>query len=189
MFLKDAVCIFFILKTFKNLFWKTIDFVENLEMTQIAGGSKGKRRHGHVLCVIMTQCVGKSICGSPLTVRRVSTEFKLSLIRNFSYYLSRNSLILLYMTLLWWWLVACEAEYIIFISTKIVFLLFLSLFINIYESSGYFIFCGSKIISYALFCWFLRGVLRPCLTSMIKRFCENKQQFVAVNDFGEKALS
>ena len=30
---------FFILKTFKNSFWKTIDFVENLEITQIAGDS------------------------------------------------------------------------------------------------------------------------------------------------------
>ena len=145
------------------MFWKTINFVGNLEMTQIAGGSKGKRRHGHVLCVIMTQCVGKAIRGSLLTVRHVSTAFKLSLIRIFCYYLSRNSLILLYMTLLWWWLVACEDEYIIFISTEIVFLLFLSLFINIYEASGYFIFYGSKIISYALFCWFLRGVLRTLL--------------------------
>ena len=29
---------FFILKTFKYFFWKTIDFIKNLEMTQIAGG-------------------------------------------------------------------------------------------------------------------------------------------------------
>ena len=31
---------FVILKTF-NFFWKTIDFVKNLEMTQIAGGWRG----------------------------------------------------------------------------------------------------------------------------------------------------
>ena len=36
---------------------------------------------------------------------------------------------------------------------------------------------------------FLEAYWEPCLTSMMKRFCENKQQFVAINDFGEKALS
>ena len=47
------------------MFWKTIDFVENLEMTQIAGcgvcvcvGGGG----GHVVRVIITQCVRKSMC-------------------------------------------------------------------------------------------------------------------------------
>ena len=40
-------------------FWKTIDFVKNLEMMQIAGGG------GPVFCVIMTQCVAKSTCDSP----------------------------------------------------------------------------------------------------------------------------
>ena len=38
-----------------------IDFVENLEMTQIVGGGS------HVLCVITTQCVRKSILDSPLS--------------------------------------------------------------------------------------------------------------------------
>ena len=48
---------FFILKTF-FFFWKIINFVENLEMKQITRG-QGKRG-GHVLCIIMTQCVHKS---------------------------------------------------------------------------------------------------------------------------------
>ena len=39
-------------------FWKIINFVENLEMTQIARG-QGKRG-GYVLCIIITQCVRKS---------------------------------------------------------------------------------------------------------------------------------
>ena len=30
--------VFFYPKDIQNVFWKTIDFVENLEMTQIAGG-------------------------------------------------------------------------------------------------------------------------------------------------------
>ena len=41
----------------------TIDLVENLEMTQ--GG-----RGDHVLRIIMTQCVRKSICDSPLKYER-----------------------------------------------------------------------------------------------------------------------
>ena len=49
---------FFILKTFKKSFSETIDFVENLEVTQIAAGV------GHILCVIMMQCVRKLICHS-----------------------------------------------------------------------------------------------------------------------------
>ena len=59
---------FFILKTFKNLLpskLKTIDFVENLEMTQVygdAGGGGG----GLLLCIIMTQCIRKLICYSLL---------------------------------------------------------------------------------------------------------------------------
>ena len=36
-------------KGIQNFFWKTINFVKNLEMTQKAGG-----RGDHVLCVIMT---------------------------------------------------------------------------------------------------------------------------------------
>ena len=47
----------------KLFFWKTINFVENLEMTQIAGGGGD-----HILCVIMTQCVRKSIYDSPLNL-------------------------------------------------------------------------------------------------------------------------
>ena len=39
----------------KNIFWKTVDFIKNLEMTQIAGGGRG-----HVLCVI---------CDSPLSIQ------------------------------------------------------------------------------------------------------------------------
>ena len=38
-----------------------IDFVKNLEMAQIVGGGS------HVLCVITTQCVRKSILDSPLS--------------------------------------------------------------------------------------------------------------------------
>ena len=48
----------YILKAFKNVFLKTIDFVKNLEMMQIAGGG------GHALRLIMTQCMQKSICDS-----------------------------------------------------------------------------------------------------------------------------
>ena len=43
---------FFILKTFKNLLLsklKTIDFVENLEMTQVSGGGGGGRRGSFTL--------------------------------------------------------------------------------------------------------------------------------------------
>ena len=32
---------FFILKAFQNCFWKSIDFVKNLEMTQIVGAVGG----------------------------------------------------------------------------------------------------------------------------------------------------
>ena len=46
------------------MFWETIDFVKNLEMTQIARGGWGG---GHVFCVIMMQCVRKSICDSSLS--------------------------------------------------------------------------------------------------------------------------
>ena len=52
---------FFYRKDIENFFWKTIDFVENLGITQIAGGG------GHVLCVVMTQCVRRSVCDSPLS--------------------------------------------------------------------------------------------------------------------------
>ena len=53
-------------KDIQKRFWKTISFVKNLEMTQIAGGG------GHVLCAIVTQCVRKSICDSPLIKDRRS---------------------------------------------------------------------------------------------------------------------
>ena len=43
---------FFYTKDIQKFIWQTIDFVKNLEMTQIAGG-KG----GHVICAIVTQCV------------------------------------------------------------------------------------------------------------------------------------
>ena len=52
---------FFYPKDIHKVFWKTISFVENLEMVQIAGG------RGHILCVIVTQCVQKLIFDSPLT--------------------------------------------------------------------------------------------------------------------------
>ena len=53
---------FFYPKNIFKLFWKiSLVFAENLEMTQIAGGGGGQ-----VLYVIMTQCVRKSICDSPL---------------------------------------------------------------------------------------------------------------------------
>ena len=58
---------FFYPKDIQTFFLKTIDFVENLEITQTAmGGGGGGRGGGHVLCIIMTQCVRKSICDSPL---------------------------------------------------------------------------------------------------------------------------
>ena len=41
--------VFFYHKDNQNFFWKTIDFTENLDTTQIA-----KNREGHVLWVIMT---------------------------------------------------------------------------------------------------------------------------------------
>ena len=62
-------------KTIQKYFWKTIDFVKNLEMTQIAGGG------AHVLCVLMTQCVRKSICDSP---RILESLAKLSNILGFT---------------------------------------------------------------------------------------------------------
>ena len=36
-FFKGATCVFYP-KGIQNIFWKTIDFVKNLEMTQIVGG-------------------------------------------------------------------------------------------------------------------------------------------------------
>ena len=42
-------------KDIQKRFWKSINFVKNLEMTQIARGG------GHVHCTIMTQCVRRSI--------------------------------------------------------------------------------------------------------------------------------
>ena len=57
---------FFYLKNIQKVFWKTIDFVENLEIAQIAGGGGGGAG-GHLLCVLMTQWVRKSICDSPLS--------------------------------------------------------------------------------------------------------------------------
>ena len=56
----------YILKAFKNVFLKTIDFVKNLEMMQIAGagGEGGGGGGGHALRLIMTQCMQKSICDS-----------------------------------------------------------------------------------------------------------------------------
>ena len=59
---------FFYPKDIQNFSWKTLDFVKNLEMTQIAGGWWGGGEGvSHALCVIMTQCVRKSIYDSPLT--------------------------------------------------------------------------------------------------------------------------
>ena len=52
---------FFYPKDIHKVFWKTISFVENLEMVQIAGG------RGHILCIIVTQCVQKLTFDSPLT--------------------------------------------------------------------------------------------------------------------------
>ena len=56
----------YILKAFKNAFLKTIDFVKNLEMMQIAGaGGEGGGGGGrHALRLIVTQCMQKSICDS-----------------------------------------------------------------------------------------------------------------------------
>ena len=49
---------------------ETIDSVKYLEMTQIVGG------RGSCFFVIMTQCVQKSICDSPL-IRKIKNEFKM----------------------------------------------------------------------------------------------------------------
>ena len=51
---------FFVVKDNWNIFKEIIDFIENLEITQSTGG-------GHVICIIMTHCVRKSICDSPLS--------------------------------------------------------------------------------------------------------------------------
>ena len=63
---------FFYSKDIQKFFWNAIDFVEDLEMTQIARGAR--RGWGHVLCVIMTQCVRKLICDSDL-IRKCKTSF------------------------------------------------------------------------------------------------------------------
>ena len=39
-----------------------MDFVENLEVPHVVGGG------GHVICLIMMQCIRKLICGSLLIV-------------------------------------------------------------------------------------------------------------------------
>ena len=45
-----------------------MDFVKDLEVTHIAGvGERGS----HVVCVIMTHCVRKSICDSPHTFEKM----------------------------------------------------------------------------------------------------------------------
>ena len=49
-------------KDIQNCFWKTIDFFQNHEMTQITGGG------GHVICVIMMHCVRISISDSLLRI-------------------------------------------------------------------------------------------------------------------------
>ena len=58
-------------KAFDTFFRKTINFVENLEMKGIVGG-----RMCHVICVIMTHFVGKSIYDLPLN--RQCTKIQLS---------------------------------------------------------------------------------------------------------------
>ena len=63
---------FFYPKDIQNFFGKTIDFVENLEMEQIAGGRGGR----HVHCVILTQCVRSSICDSLLKRNAVKRNVK-----------------------------------------------------------------------------------------------------------------
>ena len=52
---------FFYPKNIEISLWKIIDFVENLEMTNSRG------RGSHALCLIMTRCLRKLICNSPLT--------------------------------------------------------------------------------------------------------------------------
>ena len=44
--------VFFILKTFNFFLWKTIDFVENLKIREIAGGGTGScsLRHYNAMC-------------------------------------------------------------------------------------------------------------------------------------------
>ena len=59
--------VFFYIKDIQKIFWKTIDFVKNLQMTQTA---RGESNWGHGLCVIMTQCVQKSICNSLLIYKK-----------------------------------------------------------------------------------------------------------------------
>ena len=45
-------------------FFRKLHFVENLEITHLLRGRRGG--DGHAVCVIMTHCVQKSICDSPL---------------------------------------------------------------------------------------------------------------------------
>ena len=51
-----------------------MDFVKNLEMTHIVGD---ERRGGYVICVIITHCVRKSICDSPLYLNTFVTIEKM----------------------------------------------------------------------------------------------------------------
>ena len=60
----------------ENMIFKTIDFVEILGMTHVAEGRDGTGWCGGCLvCVIMTHCVRKSICNSPLICRKFETIF------------------------------------------------------------------------------------------------------------------
>ena len=67
--------VFFYPKVIQKHFWKTVDFVKNLEMTQIAAGRGGGGVGGSD--AIMTQCVQKLICVHHLLGAIVSLTFHL----------------------------------------------------------------------------------------------------------------
>ena len=59
-----------------QIFWGELRvFIENLEMTQITEGRVGS----HVLCVIMTLYIQKSICDTPL---RTLTNSSYNIMKN-----------------------------------------------------------------------------------------------------------
>ena len=60
---KMRFAFFFYPNDIKNVFWKTINFVENLEMTQIARDEVGE---GSCSLHHYDACVRESICDSPL---------------------------------------------------------------------------------------------------------------------------
>ena len=67
----------FINKDIEFFFWKTVNIVENLEMTELAGGRGGS----YVLWVIMVQCVRKPICDSHFTAKNFNSYYNCNMLR------------------------------------------------------------------------------------------------------------